>query len=370
MMANVVSRRALPSLFQAFSASLVVGAVLVVSSAEGALRNQYLFNEGATADATGRTIMDSLGGQHGTVIGPATGGGLPTATAGALVLPGGPSTNSPYVDLPNGIISTLTNATFEGWYTTNTVTSWGRVFDFGSTVGGELTGPGGGGDGADYIFYSAQQGTNPNLQRAAMRNNDAAFGNVTVGAGTVGGAESAADPNTPYTVGTQRHFAVVYNSTGGTGATPASISVYIDGVPRATNNTAIQLGNLNDVNNWLGRSNWTADANFGGSYSEFRIYDTALNAQEVFNSFTAGPTDPMPPTLEVNRTTGTITLINQTAAVQIVGYTLTSAAGGLDNASWRSVADNYDANSGTPTFDPDNTWTELSAAGSKVDFSE
>ena len=123
----------------------------------------------------------------------------------------------------------------------------------------------------------------------------------------MGGAESGADPNVPYTVGTQRHVAVVYNSTGGTGATPASISVYVDGTQRATANTAIQLGNLNDVNNWLGRSNWTADANFAGSYAEFRIYDTALNAQEVFNSFTTGPTDPTPPTLEVNRATGTIT---------------------------------------------------------------
>jgi hypothetical protein len=369
MMANVISRRALPSFLKVFTAS-VVGAVLVVSSAKGALKHQYTFNEGETLNATGRTIIDSISGANGTVIGPAAGGAMPTATANALVLPGGASSNSPYVDLPNGIISTLTNATFEGWYTTNTVTAWGRVFDFGSTVGGELSAPGGGGDGADYIFYSAQQGTNANLQRAAMRNNDAAFGNVAVGAGTVGGAESGADPNVPYTVGTQRHFAVVYNSTGGTGATPASISVYVDGTQRVTTNTAIQLGNLNDVNNWLGRSNWTADANFGGSFAEFRIYDTALNAQDVFNSFTAGPTGPTPPTLEVNRSTGAITLINQTAAVQIVGYTLTSAAGGLVYANWKSVADNYDANSASPTFDPDNTWTELTAAGSKVDFSE
>ena len=41
MMVNVVSRRALPSLCQAVIASLVIGAGLVVSSANGALRNQY-----------------------------------------------------------------------------------------------------------------------------------------------------------------------------------------------------------------------------------------------------------------------------------------------------------------------------------------
>src|SRR5688500_10092372 len=103
MMVNVVSRRALPSLLQVFSASLLVGAVLVVSSAHGALKHQYLFNEGATADATGRTIIDSVSGANGTVIGPALGGGLPTATANALVLPGGASAVAPFVDLPNGL---------------------------------------------------------------------------------------------------------------------------------------------------------------------------------------------------------------------------------------------------------------------------
>ncbi|HEX2476495.1 MAG TPA: LamG-like jellyroll fold domain-containing protein, partial [Lacipirellulaceae bacterium] len=369
MMANVILRRALPSFLRA-TVLISCGVVFVISSAEGAIRNQYLFNEGATADATGRTIIDSVSGANGTVIGPATGGLLPTATANALVLPGGTSAVAPFVNLPNGLASSLTNATFEGWYTISAASNWGRFFDFGSTAGGEVSAPGGGGEGLDYIFYSPQRGTNTNQQRGGMRNNDAAFGGAA--AGTVGGAESLADPNIVSILGARTHFALVYNATGGSGTTPSSISVYINGALRATSTTAIQLGNLNDVNTWLGRSNWNGDSNFAGSYSEFRIYDNALNAQEVFNSFVTGPTaDPMPPTLEINRSTGTITLINQTPAVQIVGYTLTSAAGSLDPANWRSVTDNYDADSGPPPkFDPDNTWTELSVAGSKVDFSE
>ncbi len=106
-----------------------------------------------------------------------------------------------------------------------------------------------------------------------MRNNDPLFGPGGE-AGPVAAGESLADPNIAYTLGTQRHFAVVYNSTGGAGGTPASLTVYIDGIQRATGNTAIQLRNLNDVNNWLGRSNWTADANFAGQPATSSAYTT------------------------------------------------------------------------------------------------
>ena len=53
------------------------------------------------------------------------------------------STNAlvPYVDLPNGLISTLgTQATFMVWFTwkeTDTGRNWQRVFDFGNSTGGE-----------------------------------------------------------------------------------------------------------------------------------------------------------------------------------------------------------------------------------------
>ena len=51
----------------------------------------------------------------------------------------------------------------------------------------------------------------------------------------------------------------------------------------------IRLENLNDVNNWLGRSNWTFDQNLEGSYNEFRIYDQALTSSQVLGNYQAGP---------------------------------------------------------------------------------
>ncbi|HJQ78888.1 MAG TPA: LamG-like jellyroll fold domain-containing protein, partial [Lacipirellulaceae bacterium] len=324
---------------------MLAAAFVAVSqgSVQAALRNRYSFNEGATADATGRTIVDSVSGANGTVIGPATGGALPTATATQLTLPGGASGTQPYVNLPNGLASSLTNATFEGWYTQTAPQNWARIFDFGSTTGGELAGPGGGGNGLDYIFYSASRGADTNTQRAGMRNFDPLFGPGGE-AGTVAEAESLVDPNIAYTLGTQRHFAVVYNSTGGAGGTPASLTVFIDGIQRATTNTAIQLRHLNDVNNWLGRSNWTGDANFSGSLNEFRIYDTALTADDIAKNAFVGPDDFLTGgvmSIEVNTASGEVSLVNNLSRpLEVDYYEITSAGGALNTAGWTSIDGN------------------------------
>jgi hypothetical protein len=46
---------------------------------------------------------------------------------------------------------------------------------------------------------------------------------------------------------------------------------------------------INDLNNWLGRSNFLGDANMDGIFNEFRIYDYALNEEHVRGNFNAGP---------------------------------------------------------------------------------
>jgi hypothetical protein len=185
--------------------------------------------------------------------------------------------------LPNGIISSLTDATFVGWATVDGYQGWQRLFDFGSTAGGELAGPGGGGEGLDYIMLSANRGAanNNNQQRFEFRNQDA------VGGGPAG-AISTFDTNLATTIGQQFHYAVVVNADGG-GPGMASIDVYRNGIRQGGGNTAIQLANLNDVNNWLGRSNWTADQTFNGQFNEFRIFDEALSALSVGSTFAFGP---------------------------------------------------------------------------------
>src|SRR6185503_3080807 len=46
---------------------------------------------------------------------------------------------------------------------------------------------------------------------------------------------------------------------------------------------------INDVNVWLGRSNWTADQNTQGAFDEVRIYNVALTPGQALGNFLAGP---------------------------------------------------------------------------------
>ncbi len=75
----------------------IVGAASLTSQA--ALIHRYSFSEGV-----GSMVTDSVGGADGAVLGAGA-----TWNAGSLSLPGGSSATQAYVDLPNGLISSLTD---------------------------------------------------------------------------------------------------------------------------------------------------------------------------------------------------------------------------------------------------------------------
>ncbi len=228
--------------------------------------HRYQFSEG-----TGTSVADSIGSADGVIRGAGA-----TWSAGKLSLPGGSSGSAAYVDLPNGLISGLTDVTFEMWVANDGVQNWARIFDFGSSNFAEVPGPGGGGEGRDYFFLAASRGANGNQQRVEIRNEDPAGGGIVT-----------VDGNLATTLGTEYHHVVTYDADGA--GAQAQIKYYRDGALVAQGNTPIQLSDLNDVNNWLGRSNWTADGNFEGTFNEFRIYDVALDQSEVTASQAAGP---------------------------------------------------------------------------------
>jgi hypothetical protein len=65
-------------------------------------------------------------------------------------------------------------------------------------------------------------------------------------------------------------------------STTMMMSLYLDGDLVGTAATTLlpkDLGNTNQ--NWLGRSQYTADAYFSGMLDEFRIYKRVLSAAEV-----------------------------------------------------------------------------------------
>ncbi len=246
------------------------------------LRNRYTFNN-PPGNATGATVADVAGGADGVVL---NGSGTTTFTGQRVTLSGGPSSTSPYIDLPNRLLSTnSTNfagsgkVTIEGWVKVTGTRSWSRIFDFGSTdidptagfLGGELFGPGGGGEGRDYVFFSAMNGTDVGTRQIDFRNEDPA------GGGGVSGPYGTA------TFNQDMHFAVTWDEATGL------FTVYENGVFKTTMTTDDAMSDLNDVNVWLGRSNWVQDENMQGEFDEFRLYNRILSSNEMRFNILSGP---------------------------------------------------------------------------------
>ena len=244
--------------------------------------HRYSFNNEA-GSAGGATITDSVGGADGVVMGDPDDSSF---NGTQLSLVGGGSDVAPYVDLPNGLISGLTDMTVESWVTIEGIQNWSRIWDFGSSDPGGEDGEvedvgdtnGGGTAGLDYIFLSASRAENSIQHRVELRNEDPA-----------GGGATTIDFDDDRDLPKEALYTVVYDSDGADLTGGPMVEVYLDGMLVASGSTDIELGDINDVNNWLGRSNWTNDANFEGSYDEFRIYNYALNQDEVLGNFQAGP---------------------------------------------------------------------------------
>jgi glucose/arabinose dehydrogenase len=259
-------------------------AALTCTLARGELVNRWSFNQGAGSAPSGTTIVDSVSGSIATVKGIDA-----TFTGNSLTLPGTTtgdfpdSTISAYIDLPNRIISSKTDLTIEIWATPLTSKNWQRLFDFGRTVEagdgeapGEWTGSTAPGTttSSDGLTLAIQHATDLNTQRLEA---------------TLDGTVTQLDSALTTPTGTQFHYVVTYQS--GLGAYPEGgrITWYRDGVQIATTDVSYALSQIEDVNNWLGRSQSTADSNANVSYNEVRVYDHALKSPELATHFHDGP---------------------------------------------------------------------------------
>ena len=238
--------------------------------------HRYSFNETA-GDATDRQFLDSAATAHGTVLGAGA-----TFTGTRLVLPGGPSAEAAYGDLPNGLVSSngVANGgsggfSFEGWVKITGNNNWSRIFDFGSSGAPDFTeevlGPGGGGEGRDYFAYTAQNGTDVSNRRLEFRNEDPPGGGIV----------TVDNPTTSFN--RDVYVLVTWDEAAG------RLTAYEDGRQVSTVTTDDEMSDLNDVNVWLGRSNWTADSNTQGEFEEVRLYDYALTPGQALGSTFAGP---------------------------------------------------------------------------------
>jgi glucose/arabinose dehydrogenase/mono/diheme cytochrome c family protein len=262
--------------------------------ADAALVNRWSFNNANGSGAAGTTFADSVSGAVATVKGNGA-----TLGASAITLPGtttgaqADANISAYLNLPNGLISNKTNMTIELWATPVSSKTWQRYFDFGRMINGDGSGAAGEWNGAGAPasskaydqFMLAQNSSDLGALRAATRHG-------YTGSGTAG-PEFVIDATPATTAGTQYYFAVVFedglNVDGSSNAGGGRVTLYRDGVLLGAMNVALHLANLSDVNNWLGRSQWSGDTMANITYSEFRIHSHAFTAGEVATRFAAGP---------------------------------------------------------------------------------
>ncbi len=225
----------------ASGSSITSSVASVVIGAANFLTNRYSF----ATDGT-----DSIGGQNGTV-----NGGVTFNGNGTMTLDG----SSGYIQLPSNIINTNAGAvTIETWASFGTIANNSQLFAFGNTNGTS---------GYNYIF-STPHGS---AARAAIT-----AGNYTSEQGAAAGI--ALDNFSGVQI--VAVFAPYANT----------LSFYTNGVLAAVNtNATLPLSSVIDAFSFIGKSLYSGDPYLAGTIDEFRIYNGALSAASVQQSYLQGP---------------------------------------------------------------------------------
>jgi autotransporter-associated beta strand protein len=216
---------------------------VVTASGQAAYANVTILGQIAWYPAnvtSGTTLADASGnGNDATLVGAAAfGAGV---SGNALSLSGG------YASLPAGIVSTLSDFTIDAWVKIDTLSTWSRIFDFGTgtTVNMFLT---------------------PLSGAGAVR-----FAITTSG----GGGEQRINGTSPLATGVWQHVAVTLSGNTGT--------LYVNGVAVGTNSSmTLRPSSLGSTTqNYVGKSQYSADPALLGSIDDFRIIGRALSAAEI-----------------------------------------------------------------------------------------
>jgi hypothetical protein len=226
------------------------GVAETCAALKAALIHRYAFGQ------KGTSASDTTGSADAVIVGT-------SAAQGKVTFDG---TADAYVDLPNGMISVLGDASFEIWLEWGGGSAWQRILDFGiSDKGEDIQGyyP------PTYLYLTPSDGKSGNAVRAAFTSNGI-------------NNEVAVRASKPLEIGSSQHVVLVIDDSND------ELRLYLNGALSAMNGFTGHLSSLTDVNNWLGRSNFV-DAPLKGSIEEFRVYDVALDAALVEASNGFGP---------------------------------------------------------------------------------
>ncbi|ATJ88588.1 LamG-like jellyroll fold domain-containing protein [Ralstonia solanacearum] len=215
--------------------SALSNAVKVVTAIQ--VHTDLPFDEGS-----GTVAADRSGNRHaGTLAG---GAAWATGRSGnAVSLSGGA-----YVALPADLLTDVSDCTLSAWVFWNASQTNTRVFDFGSGTG-------------HYLMLTPNHGGSGAVRLAMTVNGR--FGEQSIDG-------TAALPTRQWV-----HVAVTLSGTTGT--------LYVNGTA-VNSNTAMFLAPFrlgNTAQNWLGRSQYSADPGFDGLIDDFRIHRGALTAAQI-----------------------------------------------------------------------------------------
>lgn len=232
------------------SAIIVIVILLLASTTHAKLIHRYSFNEGSA--------KDSVGNVDGKMVGSAK------IASGQLVLENDGMTSDSaqlqYLEFAAPILPEKGSVTLVAWFTVKKDSGeFARLINIGDHESGE---------GRAFIYVTPH--TSEDQSRAAITSTDTS-GRIFVDNKRLDDDE-------------EHMIAVVIDGTAG------KLHVFIDGkeATAAEDLGENTLDKVRQVDRWLGRSSFDRDAGFCGSINEVRVYDDALNPDQVSAAYDAG----------------------------------------------------------------------------------
>jgi hypothetical protein len=202
--------------------------------------------------ASGATLPDSSGNKLDATLANGSGGSTPAGfTFGAGKVGKGLAispADKAYVSLPKGIVAKLTQVTIATWVKLNASTAFQRIFDLGL-------------DTETFMYL-----TNASSSSSGVR--------FRIASGPLN-KNQVVEGGTALPVGNWTHVTLTLGDDG--------IAIFVNGARVAQQAPAVMRpSDMGDtVNNYIGRSQFTADPYLDAQIDEFRIYDRVLSTTEI-----------------------------------------------------------------------------------------